>query len=45
LPDNKSIGDIPIEKRDTKTIADADGVPKLFDTLNPSMTVGVKSCA
>jgi peptide/nickel transport system ATP-binding protein len=39
--DNKSIGDIPIEKRDTKTIADVQMVfQNPFDTLNPSMTVG-----
>ena len=41
LLDNKSIGDIPIEKRDTKTIADVQMVfQNPFDTLNPSMTVG-----
>jgi peptide/nickel transport system ATP-binding protein len=41
LLDDKSIGDIPIEKRDTKTIADVQMVfQNPFDTLNPSMTVG-----
>ncbi|MDG1409096.1 MAG: ABC transporter ATP-binding protein, partial [Octadecabacter sp.] len=41
LLDNKSIGDVPIEKRDTKTIADVQMVfQNPFDTLNPSMTVG-----
>ncbi|MGJ8622341.1 MAG: dipeptide ABC transporter ATP-binding protein [Yoonia sp.] len=41
LLDNKSIGDTPIENRDTKTIADIQMVfQNPFDTLNPSMTVG-----
>ncbi len=41
LLDNRSIGDIPIEKRDTRTIADVQMVfQNPFDTLNPSMTVG-----
>ncbi|MDB2369079.1 ABC transporter ATP-binding protein [Octadecabacter sp.] len=41
LLDNKSIGDVPIEKRDTKTVADVQMVfQNPFDTLNPSMTVG-----
>ncbi|WP_208348406.1 ABC transporter ATP-binding protein [Pseudaestuariivita rosea] len=41
LIDNKSIQDIPIESRDTKTIADVQMVfQNPFDTLNPSMTVG-----
>ncbi len=41
LLDNKSIGNIPIEQRDTKTIADVQMVfQNPFDTLNPSMTVG-----
>jgi peptide/nickel transport system ATP-binding protein len=41
LLDNKSIGNIPIEERDTKTIADIQMVfQNPFDTLNPSMTVG-----
>ncbi|MGD1884156.1 MAG: dipeptide ABC transporter ATP-binding protein [Paracoccaceae bacterium] len=39
--DNNSIEDIPIEARDTKTIADVQMVfQNPFDTLNPSMTVG-----
>ncbi|MEM6887830.1 MAG: ABC transporter ATP-binding protein [Pseudomonadota bacterium] len=39
--DNRSIGDIPIEERDTKTVADVQMVfQNPFDTLNPSMTVG-----
>ena len=39
--DNRSIEDIPIEKRDTQTIADVQMVfQNPFDTLNPSMTVG-----
>ncbi|TMM54464.1 ABC transporter ATP-binding protein [Sulfitobacter sabulilitoris] len=39
--DNKNIEDIPIEQRDTKTIADVQMVfQNPFDTLNPSMTVG-----
>ncbi|MDC1398212.1 ABC transporter ATP-binding protein [Octadecabacter sp.] len=41
LLDNKSIADVPIEKRGTKTIADVQMVfQNPFDTLNPSMTVG-----
>ena len=41
LLDNKSIGNTPIEQRDTKTIADIQMVfQNPFDTLNPSMTVG-----
>jgi len=41
LLDNGSIGSIPIEERDTKTIADIQMVfQNPFDTLNPSMTVG-----
>ncbi len=41
LLDNKSIGNIPIEQRDTKTVADVQMVfQNPFDTLNPSMTVG-----
>jgi peptide/nickel transport system ATP-binding protein len=41
LLDNNSIGDTPIETRDTKTIADIQMVfQNPFDTLNPSMTVG-----
>ena len=41
LLDNKSIGDVPIEARDTKTVADVQMVfQNPFDTLNPSMTVG-----
>ncbi len=41
LLDNKSIGDVPIEARDTKTVADIQMVfQNPFDTLNPSMTVG-----
>ncbi|SNR39809.1 ABC transporter ATP-binding protein [Puniceibacterium sediminis] len=41
LLDNVSIGDIPIEKRDTKTISDVQMVfQNPFDTLNPSMSVG-----
>lgn len=41
LLDGKSIGNIPIEKRDTKTVADVQMVfQNPFDTLNPSMTVG-----
>ena len=39
--DNRSIEDVPIEKRDTKTISDVQMVfQNPFDTLNPSMTVG-----
>ncbi len=38
---NKSIEDVPIEERDTKTVADVQMVfQNPFDTLNPSMTVG-----
>ncbi|MDG1119080.1 MAG: ABC transporter ATP-binding protein [Flavimaricola sp.] len=38
---NESIGNTPIEKRSTKTIADVQMVfQNPFDTLNPSMTVG-----
>jgi len=38
---NTSIGDIPIEKRDTATVANVQMVfQNPFDTLNPSMTVG-----
>ena len=41
LLDNRSIGNTPIEQRDTKTIADIQMVfQNPFDTLNPSMTVG-----
>ncbi|KPP87655.1 MAG: peptide/nickel transport system ATP-binding protein [Rhodobacteraceae bacterium HLUCCO07] len=41
LLDNKNIEQIPIEKRDTKTVADIQMVfQNPFDTLNPSMTVG-----
>jgi peptide/nickel transport system ATP-binding protein len=41
LLDNKSISNLPIEKRHTKTIADVQMVfQNPFDTLNPSMTVG-----
>ncbi len=41
LLDNKSIGDIPIEARDTKTVSSIQMVfQNPFDTLNPSMTVG-----
>ncbi|MCD1626986.1 MAG: dipeptide ABC transporter ATP-binding protein [Paracoccaceae bacterium] len=41
LLDNRSIGDVPIQKRDTKTVADVQMVfQNPFDTLNPSMTVG-----
>ncbi|MCL4105465.1 UNVERIFIED_CONTAM: hypothetical protein GTU68_055596 [Idotea baltica] len=39
--DNKAIQDIPIEERDTQTVADVQMVfQNPFDTLNPSMTVG-----
>ncbi|NDV00596.1 dipeptide ABC transporter ATP-binding protein [Pseudoroseicyclus tamaricis] len=39
--DNREIGDTPIEKRDTRTIADVQMVfQNPFDTLNPSMSVG-----
>ncbi|MGA9252955.1 MAG: ABC transporter ATP-binding protein [Roseobacter sp.] len=38
---NKPIQDVPIEERDTKTVADVQMVfQNPFDTLNPSMTVG-----
>jgi peptide/nickel transport system ATP-binding protein len=38
---NKPIQDVPIEQRDTKTVADVQMVfQNPFDTLNPSMTVG-----
>ncbi|MDA7430758.1 ABC transporter ATP-binding protein [Primorskyibacter aestuariivivens] len=41
LLDNHEIQDTPIEKRDTKTVADVQMVfQNPFDTLNPSMTVG-----
>ena len=41
LLDNQSIGNTPIEARDTKTVADVQMVfQNPFDTLNPSMTVG-----
>ncbi|XDA99705.1 ABC transporter ATP-binding protein [Sulfitobacter sp. LCG007] len=41
LLDNRSIERIPIEKRDTRTVADIQMVfQNPFDTLNPSMTVG-----
>ena len=41
LLDNRSIGDVPIQNRDTKTVADVQMVfQNPFDTLNPSMTVG-----
>lgn len=41
LLDNQSIGDTPIEKRDTKTVSSIQMVfQNPFDTLNPSMTVG-----
>ena len=41
LLDNQSIGNTPIEDRDTKTVADVQMVfQNPFDTLNPSMTVG-----
>ena len=39
--DNSEIGDVPIEKRDTRTVSDIQMVfQNPFDTLNPSMTVG-----
>jgi peptide/nickel transport system ATP-binding protein len=45
LLDN-NIQDIPIEERDTKTVADVQMVfQNPFDTLNPSMTVGARSSA
>jgi peptide/nickel transport system ATP-binding protein len=38
---NKAIHDVPIEQRDTQTVADIQMVfQNPFDTLNPSMTVG-----
>lgn len=41
LLDGKNIEHIPIEKRDTKTVADIQMVfQNPFDTLNPSMTIG-----
>ncbi|MGJ8604769.1 MAG: dipeptide ABC transporter ATP-binding protein [Marivita sp.] len=41
LLDNRNIESIPIEARDTQTIADVQMVfQNPFDTLNPSMTVG-----
>ena len=41
LLDGKNIEQVPIQKRDTKTIADVQMVfQNPFDTLNPSMTVG-----
>jgi peptide/nickel transport system ATP-binding protein len=41
LLDNRNIEDIPIEQRDTQTVADVQMVfQNPFDTLNPSMTVG-----
>ena len=41
LLDGEDIGSTPIEKRNTKTIADVQMVfQNPFDTLNPSMTVG-----
>ena len=41
--DNREIQDIPIEARDTSTIADVQMVfQNPFDTLNPSMTVGAQ---
>lgn len=41
LLDGRNIEQIPIEKRDTKTISDVQMVfQNPFDTLNPSMTVG-----
>ncbi|MBP0483031.1 ABC transporter ATP-binding protein [Sagittula salina] len=41
LLDGRSIEDIPIEKRDPRTVADVQMVfQNPFDTLNPSMTVG-----
>ncbi|UWR34774.1 ABC transporter ATP-binding protein [Sulfitobacter sp. W027] len=39
--DGKDIGDVPIENRTTKNVADVQMVfQNPFDTLNPSMTVG-----
>jgi len=41
LLDNKNIEQVPIQKRDTKTIADVQMIfQNPFDTLNPSMLVG-----
>ncbi|WP_300029819.1 ABC transporter ATP-binding protein [uncultured Roseobacter sp.] len=41
LLDNRSIGNTPIEARDTKTVSEVQMVfQNPFDTLNPSMTVG-----
>ncbi|MCB1312194.1 MAG: ABC transporter ATP-binding protein [Sedimentitalea sp.] len=41
LLDNRNIEQIPIEKRDTKTVSEIQMVfQNPFDTLNPSMTVG-----
>ena len=41
LLDDRNIEQIPIEKRDTQTVADIQMVfQNPFDTLNPSMTVG-----
>ncbi len=41
LLDNRNIEQVPIEKRDTKTVSDIQMVfQNPFDTLNPSMTVG-----
>ncbi|UWR20896.1 ABC transporter ATP-binding protein [Sulfitobacter sp. S190] len=41
LLDNQNIGDVPIENRSTKNVADVQMVfQNPFDTLNPSMTVG-----
>ncbi len=41
LLDNRNIESTPIDRRDTKTIADVQMVfQNPFDTLNPSMTVG-----
>ena len=41
LLDNAEIQDIPIERRDTKTVSSVQMVfQNPFDTLNPSMTVG-----
>jgi peptide/nickel transport system ATP-binding protein len=41
LLDNKSIGNTPIEHRNTQTVADIQMVfQNPFDTLNPSMTIG-----
>lgn len=41
LLDGENIGDVPIEERTTKNVADVQMVfQNPFDTLNPSMTVG-----